>query len=1027
MRSPKFVASVLLAPLLAIGTTGVFAQNAQKLADNLSDESCELVAREDIAPLPGLPREQRVICNKAAVGSVFGMFGNADPATITASELQTILRGSNAGTILSQRVNCSGKTTIGSGPETIAIAACRLNSGGWPHVVVMTTANSLLRIAEGPPTTLPALISALTAKPPSLSRLQWTDTLRAAFAENIPLVSPRELERFSELVRGARAANAQGQHAESERMLRQALDIQSKLLGEGNPAVADTLMDLALSMSNRGRKEEAEGLFARADLIVQKSPKDSDRARLLTYYGFHAANHGDYDAGLKAANNAVAAWRKQLATPKLNISAIGGAADDFDPDYLDRGELGLALNLLANMALNLEDISTANTAAAEALSIFNTTKGLPQWWRSDILLTLGKISSAQGRLSAAETYLNAALKERRIFQGDSPQTIQVLAALGGAYQREGMYTSAIITYREIFKIVRELGIPASEAITTEELIPFGLAITAYAKTLKDPQQIQGLYAEAFDAFQFVRPLNLDQTVTLAAARLASDNPEMQSLLDRLSQAQRIRDTTNTELAFESTLPDDQRSKIVEDRLITQKRQSEASIKTLEAELAQKFPEYRALTHPRPLSLVALRERLAPEEGLISFLIGRRHSFVTLIKRDGIHIGHIKEGESSIAETVTALRRALEIQAGSINDYDSTRAHQLYQAIFEEIESPMKGVEHLIVAASGPLASLPFSILVTSPPPASNRYSETAWLMRKTAITHAPSIQSFFTLRSQARATKPTLKLLAIGNPALRGERTAKSTNPGASALATSCRQEGPAPADLVLSLAPLPDTEAEINAVSRSLGLSGRQHTLLGSDATEEKLRQRQLGSYSILYFATHGLLPGELKCQAEPGLVLTPPQQSTLRTNDGLLESSEIASMRLNADLVVLSACNTAGGSGRFGGDALSGLAESFFFAGARNLLVSHWQVPSAATTQLMTGLFETIGSNLEKGASPALRAAQMKMTSVEKTAHPFFWGAFVLVGDGAPEAILPLPRGSRSATNSSTTTPDTTKRNPS
>lgn len=1001
------VSATLLALLAASGSMAF----AQKLPDNLSDESCELAAREDLAPLPGLPREQRVVCNGNAIGAVFGMFAHADPASANAAELQTIIRGSGPGTILAQRMSCTGKATLGTGPEAIAVLACRLSSGGWPHVVAVAASGNLLRVADGPPTALPAMIAALSPKQEGRSRLQWTEVLRSAFAENIPLVSPRELERFSELVRGARAANAQGQHAESERMLRQALDIQSKLLGEGNPAVADTLMDLALSMSNRGRKEEAEGLFARADLIVQKSPKDSDRARLLTYYGFHAANHGDFDAGLKAAHNAVAAWRKQLAAPRLNLSAIGGGTDDFDPDYLDRGELGLALNLLANMALNLEDLSTATTAAAEALSIFNTTKGLPQWWRSDILLTLGKISSAQGRLSAAETYLNAALKERRIFQGDSPQTIQVLAALGAAYQREGMYTSAIITYREIFKIVRELAIPASEAITTEELIPFGLAITAYAKTLKDPQQIQGLYAEAFDAFQFIRPLNLDQTVNLAAARLAADNPEMQALIDRLSQAQRTRDTTNTELAFESTLPDDQRSRIVEDRLSVRKRQAEADIKTLETELAKRFPEYRALTHPTPLSLMAVRERLAVEEGLMSFLIGRRHSFVTLIRRDGIHIGHIKEGDASLNETVTSLRRALEIQAGSVNDFDLTRSHQLYESIFADITPAMKGVEHLIVAPSGPLASLPFSILVTRTPPASGRYSEAAWLMRQMAITHTPSIQSFFTLRSQARASRPTEKLLAIGNPALRGERSGKTSNPGASPLATSCRQEGPAPADLVLSLAPLPDTEAEIAAVSKSLGVSGKQHTLLGSDATEEKLRQRKLDNYSILYFATHGLLPGELKCQAEPGLVLTPPQQSTQRGNDGLLESSEIASMRLNADLVVLSACNTAGGAGRFGGDALSGLAESFFFAGARNLLVSHWQVPSAATTQLMAGMFETMGGNLDKGSSLSLRAAQMKMTAVEKTAHPFFWGAFVLVGDGAPEAMLPLPRGSRAA----------------
>ena len=154
---------------------------------------------------------------------------------------------------------------------------------------------------------------------------------------------------------------------------------------------------------------------------------------------------------------------------------------------------------------------------------------------------------------------------------------------------------------------------------------------------------------------------------------------------------------------------------------------------------------------------------------------------------------------------------------------------------------------------------------------------------------------------------------------------------------------------------------------------------------------------YRILYFATHGLLPGELKCQAEPGLVLTPPvQQPASRLQDGLLEASEIAGLKLNADLVVLSACNTAGGAGKFGGEALSGLAESFFFAGARSLVVSHWQVPSAATAQLMSALFATLGPELKGGVSVALQAAQAKLIAQQQTAHPFFWAAFVVVGDG-------------------------------
>jgi len=207
-------------------------------------------------------------------------------------------------------------------------------------------------------------------------------------------------------------------------------------------------------------------------------------------------------------------------------------------------------------------------------------------------------------------------------------------------------------------------------------------------------------------------------------------------------------------------------------------------------------------------------------------------------------------------------------------------------------------------------------------------------------------------------------------------------------------------ANTLRALSPLPETATELRSVAQLLG-ADRSTVFLGAQASEENLRQQPLQDYSVLYFATHGLLPGELKCQAEPGLVLSPPAgQAATKDRDGLLDASEIAALKLNADLVVLSACNTAGGGGKFGGEALSGLAEAFFFAGARSLVVSHWQVPSAATAQLMTAMFGVLGPELKGGAGPALRAAQGRLIAQQKTAHPFFWAAFVVVGDGMPAA---------------------------
>ncbi|HXC53954.1 MAG TPA: CHAT domain-containing protein, partial [Rhizomicrobium sp.] len=145
-------------------------------------------------------------------------------------------------------------------------------------------------------------------------------------------------------------------------------------------------------------------------------------------------------------------------------------------------------------------------------------------------------------------------------------------------------------------------------------------------------------------------------------------------------------------------------------------------------------------------------------------------------------------------------------------------------------------------------------------------------------------------------------------------------------------------------------------------------------------------------------MLPGELHCQAEPGLVLSPPATpAATPATDGLLTASEIATLKLNADLVVLSACNTAAGGGaKLGGGALEGLADAFFNAGARAVLASHWEVPSAATQTLMTGVFARYAKDPSHDLAEALRQSQLALIAAPATAHPFNWAAFTLIGDG-------------------------------
>jgi CHAT domain-containing protein len=157
------------------------------------------------------------------------------------------------------------------------------------------------------------------------------------------------------------------------------------------------------------------------------------------------------------------------------------------------------------------------------------------------------------------------------------------------------------------------------------------------------------------------------------------------------------------------------------------------------------------------------------------------------------------------------------------------------------------------------------------------------------------------------------------------------------------------------------------------------------------------LASYRIVHFATHGALAGELTSGAEPGLILSPPREAT-PDDDGYLSASEIASLKLNADWVILSACNTAAG-GSDGAEPLSGLARAFFYAGARALLVSHWAVDSDSTVKLITMAVKTMSTDQTVGRSEALRRSMLAMIQRGEPyqGHPAYWAPFIVVGEGA------------------------------
>ena len=383
-------------------------------------------------------------------------------------------------------------------------------------------------------------------------------------------------------------------------------------------------------------------------------------------------------------------------------------------------------------------------------------------------------------------------------------------------------------------------------------------------------------------------------------------------------------------------------------------------------------------------------------------------------------------------------------------FDTARAHALYRALFGQIEDLAGDKKHLLVVPSGPLTALPFQVLVTNKPddvaaiPAHySDYARITWLGQEKAISVLPSVASLKALRREAKPSAAPNPYIAFANPLLSGKDGTKKTAwakqvcpaPGRNEEAVSSSVALPASvrafasADDVRHQDPLPETADEVCAVARLMGSDPSRDVYLGARATETQVEALSangtLAKARVIHFATHGLLaretedvlnmangraqllsvatngliesgPNGLKTapQAEPALVLTPPANGE---DNGLLTASEVAALKLDADWVVLSACNTAAPGSETGTEALSGLARAFFYAGARALLVSHWYVNSAVTVPLITRAFSELKARPDIGRAEAMRLAMSSIIAEGgRKAHPANWAPFAVVGEG-------------------------------
>ena len=499
---------------------------------------------------------------------------------------------------------------------------------------------------------------------------------------------------------------------------------------------------------------------------------------------------------------------------------------------------------------------------------------------------------------------------------------------------------------------------------------------------------------------------------------------------------------------------DQRKPEVEAELTMRLAAIDARIGAIDQTFAERFPEYASLATPAPSSIADVQSQLRPDEALVLFFDTPEakptpeETFIWAVTKTESRWVRIDLGPKALAERVQALRCGLDYRGewrgekagrcqallkpsvaptgASTLPFDLARAHELYAALFGKIEDLIKD-KHLLLVPSGALTVLPFHVLVTAKPavavPAQpSDYAGAEWLAKRQAITVLPSVASLKALRQNQKSAASS-PYIGFGNPLLTGpggkdgrawsQQKCSSTPQETAALETlntgivqaiaSFFIRGIANVEAVRHLPPLPETTDELCAVARSLGADDKS-VHLGEQATERSLKALSadgtLGTARVVHFATHGLLAGEteslVRAQAEPALVLTPPAEAT-EEDDGLLTASEVSQLKLDADWVIMSACNTAAGE-KLGAEAFSGLARAFFYAGARALLVSHWYVSSKAAVSLTTGAFAAMRQDPAIDKSEALRRSMLAlMRSDGRMAHPANWAPFVLVGEGS------------------------------
>ena len=981
---------------------------------------CQVQAKsKDLAIRNIFDRAWTIVCRDAVspIGKLYALRGSSEAALLRLAELRQ--KSVSCSTQAQESVQDLGQ---------VASLGCRLAGTPVNYKVLSVQRGKILWVAEG----LAGYDSALKLglRTVVADRPVSGDIIIATTSVDDPEAFARAqagaLDPERALAEGYRRNNS-GNYAEAGEFFD---TLQQRTKNGGNDAerTGEYIVNRALQKSNLGDFGEADSLFASAQRIPTN---DRVQTRLRrNFAAMHLLNQGRYAEALARIDEPVAAIPPAIRLPgtaieigvqvaaeinnglpaqqRLTTTESTALSPEERSVFLDaqaRQIKGTLFRLNGNLKGARSELDLAQN---EVIAVRDGRVVSVIRLRAQILAETALTLEAEGDKSGAEAKMREALT---LLEARYPQTVVVNSArarLAALLSRIGKQDLALSEYKSVVQSA-----VGNRSATTG----FGNLLSPYFNLLAqklptDPSLINDMFLASQT---LVRP-GVADTQAILARELSEGTSEAASLFRQSRALDRDGERARIELANVTALPDQTTATKATIESIQQRLETLGTEQTATQARLAAFPQFRAIT-ATAVSLGDIQSLLKADEAYFKMTVVGRSLYAIYLDKAGSTGYTINLTSDQLDKSVDALRDTIskdEDGQPTTYPFDIALGHKLFTDLLGPVSQRLAAVRHLIFEPDGAMLRLPINLLVMDVASV-DRYnarqakagadeydfSNTAWLGRNRSISTVVAARAFYDARRTPQSTARR-QYLGFGQNAPRSRAIRAS-------LTRSLTPGEGEDCEWPTSEWNKPIPASELRLAQSIIGVD--QSTIVtGNDFTDTNISSRtDLADYRILHFATHGLVTAPRpQCPARPALLTSFGDANS----DGLLSFREIYDLKINADLVILSACDTAGkasiaatreaGVSTGGGSALDGLVRAFIGAGGRSVLASHWPAPDEfkATERLISGLFKATG---DASIGTALAAAQLSLMDDALTSHPFYWSGFAIVGDSGQKMLSP------------------------